>query len=317
MRKIITLVVLMILLLPASVLADTQVRVNGNYLQTDTPPIIRNDRVLVPFRAIFEALNASVQWNDTTKTVSAQRDNTSILLQINSKEVSLNNQSKTIDVAPIIHNSRTMVPIRFVSESLGEQVFWDEVNRIAVVGIEKIYKDDGTLLYEGPVVNGKLTGEGKLYEKEKIVYSGNFEDSKPQGRGILYDYSKELPAVPVEIKGENVSQITPDSSNVISNNSNNRLYYEGGSVLYEGELNVNNKAHGKGRLYDIQGNLLYEGEFNIGDMTGEGMLYSEGKIIYKGQYLNNKFNGQGVLYEDGQEIYRGEFKNGDIAEGEK
>ncbi|MBP5245886.1 MAG: WG repeat-containing protein [Clostridia bacterium] len=45
------------------------VKVDGRLLQFDVPPILQNDRTLVPFRAIFEALGATVDWDDETQTV--------------------------------------------------------------------------------------------------------------------------------------------------------------------------------------------------------------------------------------------------------
>lgn len=326
MKKIICVTLLIIFAVPSFAVANTLVKINGQYLQTDTNPIIQNDRVLVPFRAIFEALNANVQWDGGTKIVSAQKGNTKVSLQIGSKNVSVNNQTKTIDVAPIIHNDRTMVPIRFVSESLGEPVFWDDVNRTVVVGNEKLYKADGTLLYEGPIVNGKLTGEGKLYQNSEIIYKGQFEDSRPQGKGVVYDYSDTIPkAIPVKIDNDNVSvdtESTPDESitnmPAISNPSTEKkqLFRPDGSLLYVGELSDTNKLHGYGVLFDTNGNILYEGEFINGDMSGKGILYSEGKIVYRGQFYNNKFHGSGVLYQDGKITYQGQFENGAIQGGE-
>ena len=219
-----------------------------------------------------------------------------------------------------------MVPIRFVSESLGEPVFWDDVNRTVVVGNEKLYKADGTLLYEGPIVNGKLTGEGKLYQNSEIIYKGQFEDSRPQGKGVVYDYSDTIPkAIPVKIDNYNVSvdtESTPDESitnmPAISNPSTEKkqLFRPDGSLLYVGELSDTNKLHGYGVLFDTNGNILYEGEFINGDMSGKGILYSEGKIVYRGQFYNNKFHGSGVLYQDGKITYQGQFENGAIQGGE-
>lgn len=324
MKRTICLTLLMVLLLTPSAFANTLVKVNGNYMQSDTPPIIRNDRVLVPLRTIFEALDASVEWDSTTRTVTAQKGVTLISLQIGNKNASINNQSKTTDVAPIIHNNRTMVPLRFVSESLGEPVFWDEINRTAIVGNEKLYKSDGTLLYEGPVVNGRLTGEGKLYQNNEVIYKGNFENNKPQGKGVLYDRTQPTPiAIPVEINKDTIRQvsepITPPTipeATPITSSTNNQLLYPDGLLLYEGELSATNKPHGYGKLFGTNGNMLYEGNLANGIMSGQGTLYHNGQIIYRGQFSNNKFNGTGVLYKDGEAIYQGQFVNGEIQGGE-
>lgn len=54
---------------------DITVTLNGKEIQFDQPPIMVNDRTLVPMRAIFEALDVYVKWNDATKTVKAFKNN--------------------------------------------------------------------------------------------------------------------------------------------------------------------------------------------------------------------------------------------------
>lgn len=90
----------------------------------DQKPTIVNDRTLVPMRDIFEALNASVEWNDTSKTVTATKDNTKIVLTIGNTTASKNNESIALDVPPQLINDRTMIPLRFVGEALGAKVQW-------------------------------------------------------------------------------------------------------------------------------------------------------------------------------------------------
>ncbi len=104
---------------------DGTVRVilNGRMLQFDVPPIIENDRTLVPLRVIFEALGASVEWDGATQTVRAERDGTIIKLVIGGMAY-VNDQPVELDVPAKIVNDRTLVPLRFVSEALGCQVEW-------------------------------------------------------------------------------------------------------------------------------------------------------------------------------------------------
>ncbi len=192
----------------------------------------------------------------------------------------------------------------------------------------ELYKSDGTLLYEGSIVNGKLTGEGKLYQNSEIIYKGQFEDSRPQGKGVVYDYSNTTPkAIPVKINDNDVSIDTEPVETIPNNVSNmpttsnpnigkKQLFRPDGSLLYVGDLSATNKLHGYGVLFDTNGNILYEGEFINGDMSGKGTLYSEGKLVYKGQFYNNKFHGSGVLYQDGKITYQGQFENGEIQGGE-
>ena len=99
--------------------------VDGSALQTDAPPTLVSGRTLVPLRAIFEALDADVAWNDATQTAAAQKDSTQIQVTINQTTAYVNGQPQALDVPAQLINGRTMVPARFVSESLDARVLWD------------------------------------------------------------------------------------------------------------------------------------------------------------------------------------------------
>lgn len=99
----------------------------------DQPPVIVNDRTLVPLRAIFEALGAVVDWEPTTRTVTARRGETSISLVIDTNIIKKNGTDIEIDVPAQIINDRTMVPVRAISESLGASVDWDPITRTVLI----------------------------------------------------------------------------------------------------------------------------------------------------------------------------------------
>lgn len=105
-----------------------KVFVNEQSLVFDVPPVIINDRTLVPLRAIFEALGADVLWDGETETVTATKGDVEVKLVIGGQAL-LNGQAVELDVPARIINDRTMVPLRFVSESLGYQVSWAEATR--------------------------------------------------------------------------------------------------------------------------------------------------------------------------------------------
>ncbi len=87
-RKPFAVVVVILLLLNTSLVSTEQpisVVVNGRPLVMDVSPIIRSGRTLVPLRAIFEALGASVEWNDATRTITGKRAETMITLQIDNR----------------------------------------------------------------------------------------------------------------------------------------------------------------------------------------------------------------------------------------
>ncbi|ACV64965.1 copper amine oxidase domain protein [Desulfofarcimen acetoxidans DSM 771] len=129
----ILLIVGMLLVLTAPAMAAPKVILDGSQLSFDVSPTIDNGRTLVPLRAIFEALGADIEWNGETKTVTANKENTKIILQIGKQTAYKNGTPVTLDVPAKIINDRTMVPLRFVSEALGADVKWDENTQTIIV----------------------------------------------------------------------------------------------------------------------------------------------------------------------------------------
>lgn len=111
------------------------VEVNGKSLTLDVNPIVISGRTLVPIRAIFEALGAKVEWDEKTKTVIGFKGDKKVELTIDKKDALVNGESKTLEVPAAIVDSRTMVPLRFISESLGAKVEWDESTSTARISL--------------------------------------------------------------------------------------------------------------------------------------------------------------------------------------
>ncbi len=88
-------------------------------------PIIDNGRTLVPLRKIFEALDANVEWDGETSTVTATKGDTIIVLVIGNNVAQKNGVNVNIDVPAKIVNGSTMVPVRFISDCFGVDVDWD------------------------------------------------------------------------------------------------------------------------------------------------------------------------------------------------
>ena len=104
---------------------DISVSVNDIILKFDQPPVIVNDRTLVPMRAIFEALGMNVEWNDAERKVTASGNGYTVELVVNSEFAYVNGKEVKLDTPATIISSRTMVPVRFVSEATGNNVYWD------------------------------------------------------------------------------------------------------------------------------------------------------------------------------------------------
>lgn len=105
------------------------VYVDGLPVAFDVSPLLQNGRTMVPFRALAEALNIAVTWDEATRTVRAAGGSTSISLQIGSSTAYRNGTAVTLDVPPRLVGGRTLIPLRFFSESLGCRVQWLEASR--------------------------------------------------------------------------------------------------------------------------------------------------------------------------------------------
>lgn len=145
MKRLIALFLIFIMCLCSFsvVNAETDIKiiiddVNQSY---DQMPVIINDRTLVPLRGIFEALGAKVEWVDETKTILGSKGQKTVVLQVESTSAVMNNKKITLDVAPKIINSRTMVPVRFISEALGAEVEWIDETKTVVITSSK-YREE-------------------------------------------------------------------------------------------------------------------------------------------------------------------------------
>ncbi|KAF1084161.1 N-acetylmuramoyl-L-alanine amidase AmiC precursor [Sporotomaculum syntrophicum] len=105
-------------------LAGVEVYVTGKIVQFDVPPVVdtASNRTLVPFRHIFEALGAEVWFDSRANAAFGKKGDLTIELPVNQKVAYKNNEHIQLDVATQVVNGRTMVPLRFISESLGCQV---------------------------------------------------------------------------------------------------------------------------------------------------------------------------------------------------
>lgn len=88
----------------------------------DMPPVIKGGRTLIPVRAITEGFGAEVEWNQEERKVIISKDGKKIELWIGLTEVKVDGKTIQLDTMPEIMNSRTVVPLRFIAETLNLKV---------------------------------------------------------------------------------------------------------------------------------------------------------------------------------------------------
>lgn len=105
-----------------------QVKLNGYTLPfpADQKPFLESGRVQIPVRAIFEMLGAQVTWDSKTNTVTGVKGSLTVRLTITSRIAYVNGAKVALEIPARLINDHMYVPMRFVSESLGAQVGWEE-----------------------------------------------------------------------------------------------------------------------------------------------------------------------------------------------
>ena len=123
-------------------LATTSIIFDGGELESDVPPVIYNNRTLVPIRVVSENLGAKISWDAKNAKVNIVKGTKNITLKINSSKVVVSGKEKTLpDKVPAkLISDRTMVPLKFISDELGINVTWDNDNRVVIMNTIKEIK---------------------------------------------------------------------------------------------------------------------------------------------------------------------------------
>ena len=123
--------------------------VDGQALESEIPSFIHVDRTLVPVRFVAENYGAKVDWEQKTKTAIITYEDKEIKVTIDSPMATLNGETKVLDKNSIPRlvtfgneDARTMVPLTFISEILGYEVGYDEVQRVPYIKSNNDIEDD-------------------------------------------------------------------------------------------------------------------------------------------------------------------------------
>jgi uncharacterized repeat protein (TIGR02543 family) len=111
--------------------------VDGSPVILEAAPIILNSRTLLPIRAVVEAVGGTIAWDASTQKVTIVQNDKTLVLWIDRNVATLNGQSVNIDsdpkVVPIIMSGRTLLPLRFVAETLAMDVQWNAATRTVTI----------------------------------------------------------------------------------------------------------------------------------------------------------------------------------------
>ncbi len=190
MKKWISIILCVIILSATSVLCASsapKLIINGEMVITDVSPVVRNGRTLVPIRIVSEKLGSTVDYNSKTKGITIKRNNTTIKLTVDNKTATVNGVKKSLDEPARAVNGRTLVPVRFVSESFGISVQYKSgVNEVHIG--QPSYKNEGTYLVGKDI----SAGEYVLVPQDSFCYFSVNKDAN--GNHIInngvFDYPR-------------------------------------------------------------------------------------------------------------------------------
>lgn len=305
MKKSILVLLLTGILLSASVgiaAADVPtVNIDGTQLYLDVPPVVEKGRTLVPLRAIFEAIGAIVTWDGSQNTVLAVGADKTIQLQIDNKEALVNGTTVLLDVPATTVNGRTMVPVRFVAETMNCTVNWNEAtNSVDIQGrtIKVDTTDSLGFRYVGETKYGGNDGYGTVIIPNLLTYEGYWKNGYRNGQGTQ-----------VEADGSNY---TGEWTENVREGQGTMTYANGDK--YVGEW-ANNIPNGQGTFSWASGYAngdKYVGEFVNGKMNGRGTYYWANGRKYIGTFLNGKPNGSGTFCTSSGLSYPQYYNNGTL-----
>jgi hypothetical protein len=166
MRRTLSVILVLVaatMLIPQIAHAQQGIRVyvDGRLVNFDVPPQVIQGRVLVPVRGVFEQLGATVDYDARTQHIVALRGSQNVELTIGSRQAQVNGTPHLLDVPAFTINGRTMVPLRFISESLGAEVQWVDASRtilIASPGTALVYPQASQQPQPTGNISGRLVG---------------------------------------------------------------------------------------------------------------------------------------------------------------
>lgn len=165
---------------------ESILKINGSDTEVETPYVAGDGTTLVPLRVITEAFGAEVDWEDSTKTITLTYPDVNIVLQIGNIIAHVNDHSETLLEAPALsENGVTMVPLRFISETFGATVGYD--NETGAILVTK-KKTDNTQMVTGVT---EMSRTGDSYYKWSIDTPTQMQMTERRSDGLFTRFTAD------------------------------------------------------------------------------------------------------------------------------
>lgn len=208
---------------------NIKVYLDGQQMSFSVQPRVEYGTTLVPMRAIFESLGADVQYNGSQKKITATKGSTQIVLYLNNKTAYVNNAAKTLERPAKAINGVTLVPLRFVSESLNADVGWNGSTQTVTINTKG---SNSNIQVDTPnvtvAINGTayicLTPNPAITDKQILIMPG-YDKNVITAKWVNNEVTPEGKAY-IEVQGLQEGQTTVD------------VCFEGSNVKTTAKVNV-------------------------------------------------------------------------------
>ncbi len=209
LKKIVLLLVVLLLFFQLSTAnSNIGIKVNGKRLLTDVSPFIKNSSTYVPIRFISEALNIkNIKWDSTSGSVTIKSADKTLVLFVNKNYAYINDEYVKLENNAIISNSRTFVPVRFISECFDAYVDWDDTTQTVLISsnnaapsknnnvsispsTSEVSNYDDAVYWLSRIIEAEASGEpfeGKVAVGEVILNRVKCEEFPNTIWGVIFD----------------------------------------------------------------------------------------------------------------------------------
>lgn len=182
---------------------NPQITVDGvdkNIDDNGTTPIIINERTFIPVRALIENLGGQAQWDNATKTAVLTYGADIIRLTVDSNTAYYNGNNVELDTAPAIVNERTMLPVRFIAESFGFKVDWDNDSRTISISeqVAEVSTEETIAITEATTTIAQAEDESNS-SKVLVAYFSNTGNTKEVAEKIANAANADIYAIKAKV----------------------------------------------------------------------------------------------------------------------
>lgn len=205
--------------------AEIRIKINERTVATDSAPYIIKNHTMVPVRAVSEALGCEVEWHAEERIVTIQKEEKTINLTIDQNYAEVGGECVELEPSAQIKYNRTYVPLRFVAETLGAEVSWEEAEQTVMItapdtDIKLAYNED-ELFWLARIIHAEAEGEpflGKVAVGNVVLNRVESDDFPNTIYGVIFDR-------------QNGVQFTPVANGTIYNTPSNECIYAADRAL--------------------------------------------------------------------------------------